>query len=115
MIAWADCITVTIARPRATAFPPILIYICAPFRRKRHGVEWLGPKVPVRHRNQLLSNVGSKFRLGRETIPPLFEGRHLGEAQLLCDLAKGFAKLRRLTLSEGASSKIAPLTVTCVS
>ena len=28
MIAWADCITVTIGQPRATAFPPILIYIC---------------------------------------------------------------------------------------
>src|ERR1700758_5729029 len=78
MIAWADCITVTIARPRATAFPPILIYICAPFRRERHGVGWLGPKVPVRHRNQLLSNVGSKFRAWARNNPATFRGTTFG-------------------------------------
>src|ERR1700756_238296 len=78
MIAWADCITVTIARPRATASPPILIYICAPFRRERHGVGWLGPKVPVRHRNQLLSNVGSKFRAWARNNPATFRGTTFG-------------------------------------
>src|SRR5246127_5292582 len=78
MIAWADCITVTIARPRATASPPILIYICAPFRRERHGVGWLGPKVPVRHRSQLLSNVGSKFRAWARNNPATFRGTTFG-------------------------------------
>src|ERR1700757_4789711 len=78
MIAWADCITVTIARPRATASPPILIYICAPFRRERHGVGWLGPKVPVRHRNQLLSNVGSKFRAWARNNPATFRWTTFG-------------------------------------
>src|SRR5579864_6719403 len=82
MIAWADCITVTIGRPRTTAFPPILIYISVrPFDVS--GMESSGSArghACVIESNSW-SNVGSKFRLGRETIPPLFEGRHLGEAQ----------------------------------
>src|SRR5260370_41125600 len=66
IIAWADCITVTIGRPRATAFPPSLIYICAPFRRKRHGVEWLGPKAPVRQRKQSWANGAPSSGLGEK-------------------------------------------------
>src|SRR5216683_6973978 len=31
----------------------------------------------------ILVKCSSQFRLGRETIPPLFEGRHLGEAQVV--------------------------------
>src|ERR1700758_3691011 len=89
MIAWADCITVTIARPRATAFPPILIYICAPFRRERHGVGWLGPKVPVRHRNQLLSNVGSKFRAWARNNPATFRGTTFGRGTAFSSILKG--------------------------
>jgi len=51
-------------------FCPSFIYICA-FRRKRHGVEWLGLRhVHALERNSW-SNAGSKFTLGRERIPPL--------------------------------------------
>src|SRR5260370_40966055 len=87
IIAWADCITVTIGRPRATAFPPSLIYICAPFRRKRHGVEWLGPKAPVGHRKPLLVKCSSKFRLGGETNPATFRGTTFGRGTALIPLS----------------------------
>ena len=78
MIAWADCITVTIGRPRATAFPPILIYICAPFRRKRHGVEWLGPRARVRHPKQLLVKCRLKVQAWARNNPATFRGTTFG-------------------------------------
>ncbi len=47
----------------------ICIYICAPLRRKRHGSPVARPEGTVCTIEKQL--VGSKFRLGRETIPPL--------------------------------------------